>query len=809
MNYKKCILKLVIVLFCNNAFAQEPLNYSTSWIANTGGKPEEHIMHGVQNMYVRPDGRAIAITNWDEGGFNVSVFKDGKLESAPVESGTGSWGKNSNKAVYSKDNFIYQSMSQHGCDGGHTTPNSNGFPQYPPCNGDRMPSWQCVRRYHLDGSSAPFAQGYGYDGSMMIVNIDGDAVSGITSINNELFISDPTGSDTIKVYDLNTLNNIPIRKYHIPNVGLLATDAESQIWMLTVASGSENAKLIRFNPLNGQLYPQQITFPGTVKPSSFCIDQKGQIWVTDIGISQNVRIYSNIYTSPTFSRFFGIEKGIYANPEGLVGDRKLLNPMGIGIDSQENIYIANNLTSLGGVTIESYSKQENLNWKLEGLAFTATADLDKTNEQDVYLVDKKIKLDLSITQEGKEWKFHSITLNPFKYPHDPRLFGFYTSPLIRTIKDKKYLYSSDMYGFNMVVNRFDMNSNSEIAIPNSFFTGIEWGLGDSWGTTFPIDKEWIWQDQNGDGFIQQDEYETAETDNPYLTAWWVDEVGGVWKGARENGIRYYPPNTESTDGIIKYSIKNSIKYDNPNGVKDVKRIYYSDANDELFVAGFSPSRPDKGDTWWAAGSVLIKYSEWKKGNRDPSLIIKLPFRARNNTTSSVLNVKAFTVEGDYIFAALEKEGIIMVYDRSNGSLVGTIKPGESIGSKSGWTDINIALTAHKLKNNEYLIFAEENGYGKVIMYRWCPKNDCTLVSMIEDNEQVTHNKLVLYPNPSNGKLYLSNAPIGSVITICDMNGRVLITEKIISKTQSINVSSLSQGVYLVKVGEVVKKISIE
>ena len=107
-------------------------NYTTSWIGNDGGWEEVHIPHDMLNMFVSDDGTVATICSWDEGGTNVGVFKDGKLISRPEGSGTGGWGRFSGSAVALDDNYVYQLLSQHGCDGGNSDLNINGLPQFPP-----------------------------------------------------------------------------------------------------------------------------------------------------------------------------------------------------------------------------------------------------------------------------------------------------------------------------------------------------------------------------------------------------------------------------------------------------------------------------------------------------------------------------------------------------------------------------------------------------------------------------------------------------------------------------------------------------
>ena len=143
-------------------------NYTTSWIGNDGGWEEVHIPHDMLNMFVSDDGTVATICGWDEGGTNVGVFKDGKLISRPEGSGTGGWGRFSGSAVALDDNYVYQLLSQHGCDGGNSDLNINGLPQFPPC--DEKYEWKTIRRYDIKtGLGAPFKGGYGYKGDMLVV----------------------------------------------------------------------------------------------------------------------------------------------------------------------------------------------------------------------------------------------------------------------------------------------------------------------------------------------------------------------------------------------------------------------------------------------------------------------------------------------------------------------------------------------------------------------------------------------------------------------------------------------------------------
>lgn len=57
----------------------------------------------------------------------------------------------------------------------------------------------------------------------------------------------------------------------------------------------------------------------------------------------------------------------------------------------------------------------------------------------------------------------------------------------------------------------------------------------------------------------------------------------------------------------------------------------------------------------------------------------------------------------------------------------------------------------------------------------------------------------LYPNPSSGRISISNIKSKTLISIYNMKGELVMSE-IIYHDKSINISNLSNGLYIVKVG---------
>ena len=168
-------------------------------------------------------------------------------------------------------------------------------------------------------------------------------------------------------------------------------------------------------------------------------------------------------------------------------------------------------------------------------------------------------------------------------------------------------------------------------------------------------------------------------------------------------------------GNPRYTYASSENYKTPE-IYDTTRVEYDVVNDVMYAAGRSfQSISDKD--WGSAGDRLVRYNNLR-GTRTTAWSIARP----HSTTppASDLNVKAIAEAGDYLFLAANRNGRIYVHKKTDGSKVGEILPFSSTGNKSGWSDINGAIRATKRSNGEYLIFAEENGKGKVMMYRWNP-----------------------------------------------------------------------------------------
>ena len=91
--------------------------------------------------------------------------------------------------------------------------------------------------------------------------------------------------------------------------------------------------------------------------------------------------------------------------------------------------------------------------------------------------------------------------------------------------------------------------------------------------------------------------------------------------------------------------------------------------------------------------------------------------------------------------------------------------------------------------------------------------DCDAVySEVHGVEESAENQFDVYPNPTNGVLFVETRLIASLpdqtYRIANLMGQTVLTGQITAETQQINVSSLPQGMYFISVGDVTRKFVV-
>ncbi len=669
-------------------------SYKTSWLGNTFSGGSQWVQNNVQGIHVAPDGTVYTNSKWDEAGREAGIYKDGKVIGRSNE--LHGWGRLGGPAVTVGGKYVYLSMSQE---------SQEVVGQDYPSKGT---VWYAIRRYTLSGAPAPFASGRGYDKSMLIVAQSKydpstgpiNPILGLASANSELYVSDKS-TNRVRVYSTETMTEL--RSWSFNRPGQITVDRQGNLWVIQAKGDGSPAKVLHYSK-TGKSLPEEIT--DVVDPTALAMDKQGRLLIGENGPRQQVLIY-RVAGTPKLVGTFGKEGGIYSDKRGEVGDLKFYGITGIGVDGGGNLYVNSNGFDDGvngsGTDLRKFSPSGGLAWQLHGLTFIDNADVDPSSDgANVFTKHEHFVMDYS-KGSGKEWKYKAYTLDKFRYPDDPRLHREYASAFVRRIGGQRFLYLTDMYASHLAVFRFD----GEIAVPSLIFAKEPIK---GWPSNQPKAGGWIWRDRNGDGSIQKNEYESLSAGDGSIWGWEVDSKGDIWQ-ASSNIIRYRQQGLDS-HGTPLYRRAASEVVSIPAPFEKVERIKYFPDTDVMYLAGYTTDRPNVQGDWGRVGREIVRYDRWSK-DKNVRWRLTLPFDPNNN-----LSMKAMDVAGDKVFAVDSKTAAVYVYSASTGNSITKLTPGSEVNSESGWVDIPYGIRAYRKSNGEYLVFVEEDGKGKVIMYRY-------------------------------------------------------------------------------------------
>jgi hypothetical protein len=669
-------------------------SYTTSWLGNTFGGGSQWVQNNVQGLYVAPDGTVYTNSRWDESGREAGIYKEGKVIGRSNE--LHGWGRLGGPAITIGGKYVYLAMSQES--------QEVVGQDYPP----KGTVWYAVRRYTLSGEPAPFTGGRGYDKSMLIVSKSKHDLStgptnpilGLASVGSELYVSDKA-TNRIRVYSTGTMTEL--RSWSFERPGQITVDRQGNLWVVQTKDSRNPPKILHYSK-TGTPLPEKIT--DVVDPTALAVDKQDRLLVAENGPRQQVLIY-RVAGTPKLVGTFGKEGGIYSGKRGEIGDLKFYGITGIGVDAGGNLYVNSNGFDDGvngsGTDLRKFSPSGGLAWKLQGLTFIDNADVDPSSDgASVLTKHEHFVMDYS-KGSGKEWTYKAYTLDKFRYPDDPRLHREYASAFVRRIGGQRFLYLTDMYANHLAVFRFD----GEIAVPCLIFAKEPIK---GWPSDQPKEGGWIWRDRNGDGSIQKNEYESLGAGDGSIWGWEVDGKGDIWQASGDI-IRYRQQGLDS-HGTPLYTRAASEVVSIPAPFDKVERIKYFPDTDVMYLAGYTTDHPNVQNDWGRVGREIVRYDRWSK-DKNMRWRLTLPFDPDNN-----LSMKAMDVAGDKVFAVDSKTATVYVYNAITGNSVTKLTPGPEVNHESGWVDIPYGLRAYRKSTGEYLVFVEEDGKGKVIMYRY-------------------------------------------------------------------------------------------
>jgi hypothetical protein len=327
---------------------------------------------------------------------------------------------------------------------------------------------------------------------------------------------------------------------------------------------------------------------------------------------------------------------------------------------------------------------------------------------------------------GMEWAYVGYTVNPSKYPDDPRLHTGATNASMRELGGRDFLFVTDMTGDYLAVYRFFAQADGETAIPCAMFVKKHMDKG-TYPPNQPAKGEWLWTDGNGNGAMEAGEFksnEGAESDGLPV----VDSQGTIWQ---PNGkeIRSIPTTQFNSYGVPLWDYAKAKSYPRPSEFDEVRRLRYLPDSDTMILGGNKGE--DHNQHWKPMGPILCVYSGWKSGQPKLKKRVVLPLEKGSEGHESVEPI-SFEVAGEYVFVAYTrglkadviKNAFIKILKLDDLSVVGNLSAESQLG-ETGLLDLVESVSAIKRPNGEYVVFMEDDFKSKSVMFRWNPTADDT------------------------------------------------------------------------------------
>lgn len=651
--------------------------YSVSWIGNSfSGGDAGWVPQDVQDIFVAADGTVFTTVGWEEHRGNLAVFKDGRIVQQSAHWKSGGIDRLVGDTITANDKYVYFATG---------TPNGHD---------GKVLGTTLARR---DRANVAQRQ------NELRVAVD-VRIRGLTVHRDRVFAA--CDDNRVRVFDESLR---PVGQWDATFPGEIAADSRGRVWVIDTAQSS-----VRCYESDGRPLPVRVALPPGSIPTDVAVTGDDRLLVADGGRRRQVYVYRQTERSLTLDRTLGVEGGAFAGPvPGMFGDDRFVSPIGVGADAQGNIYVACGpyAKTHGGTTIiRSFSPDGRLNWRVMSTQWLDTVDFDRGSAGRVLFGCRhRYSLDLS-RPAGLQWGVEALTVNPDRFPADPRL----TSAAIggvwhRRLGERSYLFVPDMNGGNLYVFRFDPDREGEAAV---FCAQL--------GT-----KE-LWVDANENGMKDPGESEAVATGE--CRGWYVEPNGTVWQAALRGGLFEHPLVQRLPRGTTVYRLATRVAHPMPAPLTEIRRVQHLREEGLVYLAGSTAEA--KAQHWKPMGPNLLCYDRRSQPWQLRWQIV-LPHESGKGGHES-FEPFDFAVEGDYIFVVYAGRlpsrglptGAVMVFDKRSREYLGHMQP---TGTRAGAVpmdalqDIVHSINAYRRPDGEYLVFIEDDGYTKNVLYRWRPR----------------------------------------------------------------------------------------
>ena len=505
------------------------------------------------------------------------------------------------------------------------------------------------------------------------------------------------------------------------------------------------------------------TITSVAYPTGVAFDNSGRLWVADNGPDQNFKIFNVPATgapTPATPSTFGDVGGVFAagngKLKGQTGEKRFWGPRGVGFGDDGEIIVGTSGIPgqvQGGTDVRAFDSTGKALWDVKSI-FMHSPDIDPSSSggTQIYTAAQRFEMNYNL-KPGKSWKQAAVTLDPFRFPGDPRLFQAYGVAFVRVINGQKFLFASEMYGYDLAIFRFE--ANSEIAIPAAFIgiggnqQGAAWTQGKApvWTGTWDENKNrrLMWRDTNGNGVVDAGEFSDVQMPHVFSRGFDIDDNGNVWvagkfnehnDGYREGGNLVIPFGSIDGKGVpFLGSVPRFV--DVPSSLIDAAdvgatsgRMRYLAATDTTIMA------TGKNEDYYS-GQIYV-LDGLATGHPTRRFKLNLGYDTKGSTEADILRADpilrdlmvlpcVFAADADYLYVGYMQNGLdapvrgeITVYSMVDGHKVGWMVPGAETNHFAGNFDMKMGIQVRKLGDGTRIIVAEENGAGKFMVYRWKP-----------------------------------------------------------------------------------------
>lgn len=683
------------------------LTTQTSWLGNTYATPNQFVQFRGEALAVNPVTGNLFVNGVSESYSTTFYDTNGNFTAIAANS---HFNGSSAIAWDSANHYVWVALAAFALDSAGNPSSSTGGIAY----------------YTTDGT---------YQGAMLNVpGTSGQTILGLAVAGGNLYAVDSvdannaTDTTNVTVHIINPGTQTETGNFLVPaGAQNLAADASGNLWI--VFNPAAGTPVVKQYSTAGNYLGKQIT--GLGNPQQIAIDPAGNIYVADSGPNQQVQVYD---AGGIFLRSFGALYGIYSTSNStLVGQTdpsKLDHPQGLAIDNAGNLYVTCNgpKGTWGGggsglvmrkYTSTTTASASTLAWERDGLEYVDCAAADPTSDGvDVYTKFHHYVMDYSQPQ-GMGWTYHGMLCDDFAYPGDPRLNQIECDgSWVRIINGKKYLVVDE--GGGQYINFFRFQPNSEVTVPYATFLRETDRYG---GANNHLS---IWIDQtpyNGTVDAGETDLAGAALGNAGgdLFTWDVDANGDVWSMGGQNNPGgsaqiWHFKMTLNSSGDPTWSSSNTeafavpAEFTGPNAL--VLRVFYIPSTDTMYVGGYTSANPKpSGVDFGYVGTELIRYNNW---HTSPTIAYRIVLPAVTTTDGT----RAADIAGNLIATVMYASHQVNLYDLTTGAPVDQFLPGPEVGGSSGNLDFTSALNLYQRADGEYLIFTEEDGDQKCLMYRW-------------------------------------------------------------------------------------------